>query len=106
MSYLRHHSLLDLIGGGGGADLAEGAQLGPYDVDGNILSPFVNVQGRLLFQPFGNVSLAAPPVVRTVWKGQALPKRGNVSVSVPSIPLGASRAESQTKVCVIKKRCK
>lgn len=102
MPYLRQYSLLDLIDGGGGADLAEGAQLRQHEADGNIWSLFVNAQGLLLFQPFGNVSLAAPPVVRTAWEGQALPKRGNVSDSVPPTPLGGLQAaESQTKVCVI-----
>lgn len=85
---------MDLIGSGGGADLAEGAQLRQREVDGNIWSPCVNVRDHPLF---GNVSLAAPPVVRTVWKGRALPKRGNVSDPVPPI-----LTKSQTKVCVKK----
>lgn len=85
MPYLRHdsHSALTVGGGGGGADLAEGAQPGCREADGKVWAPFANARGPL---PFGNVSQTAAPVARTAREAEALPKRGNMSDSLPPNP--------------------
>lgn len=85
MPYLRHDSLSALTGGGGGggADPAEGAQPGRREVDGNVWTPFANARGP---SSFGNVSQTAAPAARMAREGEALPKRGNVSDSLPPDP--------------------